>query len=124
MKHGVKNQMETRNYIPSKCSTCGKPIYPHWKYCQEHTRGNILLDMDTATKKKKVPLIRSVHDFGEGKCKMCGMELLPSKKIYKNIHTGREFEQILRPSEFCDMKCYAYFNRRLSADERGVPLKE
>lgn len=38
--------MTERSYIPNKCSTCGKSIYPHWKYCQEHTRGNILLDMD------------------------------------------------------------------------------
>lgn len=35
-----------RSYIPNKCSTCGIATYPHWKYCQEHTRGNILLDMD------------------------------------------------------------------------------
>lgn len=35
------------SYTPNNCKTCNKPIYPHWKYCQEHTRGNILLDMDT-----------------------------------------------------------------------------
>ena len=52
---------ETRNYIPAKCSTCGKPIYPHWKYCQEHTRGNILLDMDTA-KPKRVSLFKQENE--------------------------------------------------------------
>lgn len=114
----------TRCYIPGKCSTCGRDVFPHWKYCQEHTRGNILLDMDTIAKQKKLEKIRSVHDFGDGKCKMCGMELLPSRKEYKNIHTGRKFEQIIRPNEFCDMMCYAYFNRRLAADEKGVTLKE
>lgn len=80
--------------------------------------------MDIATQKKSIPKIRAVHDFGDGKCKMCGMELLPSKKLYNNIHTGRKYEHIIRPSEFCDMKCYAYFNRRLAADERGVTLEE
>ena len=35
-----------RSYVPNKCKVCGKDIFPHWKYCQEHTRGNILLDMD------------------------------------------------------------------------------
>lgn len=32
--------------IHAQCATCGKDIYPHWKYCQEHTGRNILLDMD------------------------------------------------------------------------------
>ena len=42
------------NYTPNHCKTCNKPIYPHWKYCQEHTRGNILLDMDTQYVSKAV----------------------------------------------------------------------
>lgn len=43
----TRERYERRNKNSNKCLTCGIDIYPHWKYCQEHTRGNILLDMDT-----------------------------------------------------------------------------
>lgn len=38
------------NYTPNKCTVCGIAVFPHWKYCQEHTKGNILLDMDVNKK--------------------------------------------------------------------------
>lgn len=44
------------NYQPANCATCNKEIFPHWKYCQEHTKNNIILDMD-------------VNKFGVSLCK-------------------------------------------------------
>jgi len=48
------------HYQPSHCVTCGKDIFPHWKYCQEHTKNNILLDMDV--NKFGVPLCKQEND--------------------------------------------------------------
>jgi len=61
------------------------------------------------------------------KCNMCGMELLPYRKEYhmgKNSKSDGVYYVVIRPKSFCDMKCKAYFDRRLNADLTGVPLKE
>ena len=57
----TRARYEYENRNGCKCARCGKPIYPHWKYCREHSLVSILLDMDV-TNKKRVPLHKQEND--------------------------------------------------------------
>jgi len=95
-----------------KCKVCQKQIIPAWKYCRDHTPNgkSILLEMDT-TPRVSVPIqkeTRIIHEYGEGKCKMCGMYLVS-----------------MRDSQhFCDKICYGYFQKILWANARGLEIHE
>lgn len=65
-----------------------------------------------------------MDEFGDGRCRMCNMELQEKISIYHKSHAHGSVERIRQNKKFCDSLCYAYFQKRLYADTHNIKLAE